>query len=256
MENIFKNNHFYPQNFFIKKRENTDIEAIIKEISEKASNISPESFDAETKCFIFKLQYQPPYVKISEFREIRDLQVEAISKTRFKNEYNGYIGIDISEWIEHSNEEHFTNCIHCLRKMSPHWKYVFFADDSYNDTNIKKTVDFIKGEIWLHELNISSFSKNKVADRLSEKIKETHNIKLALSSQKIIKEVFGENENLDDDTVSNIANDISIYFGDKKELLSYALVNYLSDDTYAHSIMTEKEIAKLNDLIKGREDKR
>ena len=104
MKNVFTNNHFYPQNFFVKKSENTDIESMLKEISEKAFTISPSSFDAETKYFIFKLRYQPPYIKIPEFREIKNLQIEAISKTRFKNEYNGYIGIDISEWVEHSTK--------------------------------------------------------------------------------------------------------------------------------------------------------
>ena len=187
MKNIFKNNLFYPQNFFIMTNAYTDIDSIIKEISEKASAIAPECFDAETKYFIYKLQYQPPYVKIPEFLEIKNLQIEAISKTRFKDEYNGYIGIDISEWIGHSEEEHFMNCILSLRKMSPHWKYVFFADESLNNEDIKKTVDFIKSEIWTKELEIDFFSNSKITDRLSEEMKEKHNIKKAFFENKILK---------------------------------------------------------------------
>ncbi len=256
MQNIFNNNRFYPQNFFIRANGNTDIETIIKEISEKASDIAPENFDAETKYFIFKLQYQPPYVKTPEFREIKNLQIEAISRTRFKDEYNGYIGIDISEWVEHSEEEHFINCILALRKMSSHWKYVFFADESLDNANIKKTVDFIKGEIWIKELETDVFSKSKISNRLSEELKEKHNIKLTLSSQNIIKDIFEENEKITNDTVSNIANDIAVYFGDIKDLFSDELINYLLDDTYTHFIMSEREITRLDDLIKEREGKR
>lgn len=250
MKNVFTNNHFYPQNFFVKKSENTDIESMLKEISEKAFTISPSSFDAETKYFIFKLRYQPPYIKIPEFREIKNLQIEAISKTRFKNEYNGYIGIDISEWVEHSDEEHFINCIRALRKMSPHWKYVFFVDSHQNNTSIKNMLNFIKSEIWLHELDPIDFSQNKFADRLSKEMKEAHNIRLALTSQKVIKDIFGETDHLNNEIVSNMANDIYMYFGNIKFLPDHALIDYLSDNTYAHFIMTEKEISRLNDLIK------
>ena len=67
MENLFTNNRFYPRNFFIKKNSNTDIEAVVSEIAEKAAFISEESFNAETKSFIYKLEYEPPYVKAHEF---------------------------------------------------------------------------------------------------------------------------------------------------------------------------------------------
>lgn len=256
MDNIFKNNHFYPQNFFIKTNDNTDIDALIKEISEKASDIAPECFDAETKYFIYKLQYQPPYVKVSEFCEIKNLQVEAISKVRFKDEYNGYIGIDISEWIEHCEEEHFINCILALQKMSPHWKYVFFADSTLNNDDIMKTVDFIKSEIWAKELTTDSFFSHRIADRLSKELKEKHNIKLLSSSQKIIKDVFGNSKEISNKTISNIATDMAMYLGNTKGLCDNKLVDYLSADTYTHFIMGEKGINRLNDLIKEREVKR
>lgn len=256
MENIFINNLFYPQNFFIRTEAYTDIDSITKEISEKASALAPECFDAQTKYFIYKLQYQPPYVKVSDFCEIKSLQVEAISKVRFKDEYNGYIGLDISEWIGHCEEEHFINCVLALQKMSPHWKYVFFADSTLNDDDIKKTVDLIKSEIWTKELDADSFFSHKIADKLSKELKEKHNIKLALSSQKIIKDIFKSDNEISSKTISNIATDISMYFGNIEGLCDNKLIDYLSADTYTHFIMGEKGINRLNDLIKEREAKR
>lgn len=255
MEDIFSNNRFYPQNFFIRTSNTTDIEAIIEKISEKAFDIAPECFDAETKFFIYKLQYQPPYVKVSEFREIKNLQVEAISKVRFKDEYDGYIGIDISEWIGHCEEEHFINCILALQKMSPHWKYVFFADCTLNSAEIKKTMDLIKSEIWTKELDADSFFKCRISDTLSKELKEKHNIKLALSCQKMIKDVFEDDKEIDNKVISNIAADIAMYFGNIKVLFESGLMDYLFDDTYTRFIMNEKEIDRLNDLLKESEAK-
>mgnify|MGYP003330162670 CR=1 FL=1 len=137
MENLFKNNHFYPQNFFIPDAKAADVDKIIQQIAEKANEISPQSFDAQCLYFVYKLRYQPPYVKISEFNEIKNLQIEAISHTRFRNEYNGYIGIDLSEWVEHADEEHFINCILALKSMCNNWKYVFFVQEDYPEISIQ-----------------------------------------------------------------------------------------------------------------------
>ncbi len=257
MKELFKNNQFYPQNFFITTDESTDIDSILKVISDKAALLSPECFDAEENFFIFKLRYQPPYVKVSEFREIKDLQIEAISRTRFKNEYNGYIGIDISEWIEHTDEDHFLNSVLALKEMSSHWKYLFFANNELGEASIAKAISTIKHKIWLHELNSQDFNKTNISDKLANKLKNNHNIKLALGSQKIIKDIWNETSSVNEDNISDIANDISQYLGNIKCLSESSFIEYLSDKgTYTHFLMSEKEQTKLNDLIKEREEKR
>lgn len=256
MENLFRNNRFYPQNFFICKRRDTDIDAVVKEIANKAYIVSSESFNSETKYFIFKLEYQQPYVKVHEFREIKNLQVEAISKTRFKDEYNGYIGIDISDWIGHTDEEHFVNCIHVLRQMSPNWKYVFFADDNLNKAGIRKAVDYIKSEIWLQELSPDAFARHEFTEMLTQAMMEVYDIKLSLSAQKIITDIFRESDCTHNDELPNITNDISQYFSNKKFISDSDLIGYLSDDTYTRFVMEKAEIARLNDLIAKTEGKR
>lgn len=255
MNRIFKENRFYPQNFFVRTNDSTDTDAIIREIAEKASAISPESFDAEVKSFTYVLQYQPPYVKNTDFQEIRNLQREAISKTRFKDEYNGYIGIDITEWVEHCEEEHFINCIGALRKMAAHWKYVFFAEDSLNKADIDKTLKIIRGIIWTKELSADTFGERRLSDRLSEVMKNKHNINLNLSGQKIIKDIFSENRVISDNAVSDMASDMAAYFGDVFFLNKKALIDYLSDDTYARFIMNEDELIRLKDITKEGEVK-
>ena len=159
-------------------------------------------------------------------------------------------------FIARNHEEPRHEKITAWNKLLSQRGYKVDIKDKYNNEDIKKTVDFIKSEIWTKELEIDSFSNSKITDRLSEEMKEKHNIKLALSSQKIIKDIFGDDDKINNETISKIANDIAMYFGDIKGLLSDELVNYLSDDTYTHFIMNEKEINKLNDLIKEREAKR
>lgn len=249
MENLFKNNRFYPQNFFIRKNSNTDIEAVVNEIAEKAAFISEESFNSETKSFIYKLEYEPPYVKAREFAGIRNLQNEAMSKIRFKAEYDGYIGIDISEWIGHTDEDHFINCIGALQIMSSHWKYVLFVDEHCNEIDVNKTVDFIKlNGIWLQELSPDDFTKHKTAEEFKQCLKD-YNIKLSVSAQGVIQNVFSDSE-LDTAAVSGIAHDASQYFRNTKIILAADLMGYLSaENTYAHFIMSEDEKNRLNDLI-------
>ncbi len=255
MKELFKNNQFYPQNFFITTDESTEIDSILKVISDKAALLAPECFDAEENFFIFKLRYQPPYVKVSEFREIKDLQIEAISRTRFKNEYNGYIGIDISEWIEHTDEEHFLNSILALKEMSSHWKYLFFTNNEFGEASIAKAISIIKHKIWLHELNIQDFNRTSFSDKLTKQLKDNHNIILTLGSQKAIKDIWNETSLVNEDNISDIANDISQYFGNIKCVSESSFIEYLSDkETYTHFLMSEKEQTKLNDL-KRREKK-
>lgn len=255
MEGIFKSNSFYPQNFFIRTDGSTDIEAIMSTISEAASRLSPESFDAEVKSFIYVLQYQPPYVKIPDFQEIKKLQTEAISKTRFKDEYNGYIGIDISEWVGHFGEEHFINCMGALRKMSKHWKYVFFVKQTADNADTDKAFDLIRGLIWTKELSSDLFSKARLSDRLAEEMSKSHSIKLTLSGQKAVKDIFCESENVSNAVLSDIASDIASYFSGVSSIYSKDIIRYLSDDTYTHFIMSENELTRLKDIIKEGEIK-
>ena len=243
MVSIFDNGRFYPRHFFVKKESDEDIKHIIKEISEKASGISPESFDAEIKYFIYKFNYQPPYVKISDFNEIRNLQKEAISKTRFKEEYNGYIGLDITEWAGHANEEHFINSVAALYMMSYHWKFVFFADASADERDIQDILDVIrKGKIWVKELNCEVCSRKRFSVRISDELKNSYGMSAGLEGVFILDSVFGTDEGCCDDIAICMAEDMAVYFDYDKTPLDKGIVTYLSDEnTYAQFIMLPQE---------------
>lgn len=97
---IFKNNKFFPQNFYLNCDDKLEVDIQARAICNEAAQLSPESFNGEKPCFKFILRYCPPY-EHEKFFDLRRLQEAARSNTRFKDEYRGYILIDIAEWKFH-----------------------------------------------------------------------------------------------------------------------------------------------------------
>jgi hypothetical protein len=249
LKNIFKVNRFYPQNFFIEIDEKTDINTILMQISYKASTISPDSFDAEVNYFIFKFNYYPPYVKASEFPEMRNLQIEAITNTRFKDEYNGYIGIDISEWIDHMDEEHFQNCLLFLKSMTEHWKYIFFTQQKLCKNSIEKPITEIQKYIFLHELSCSDFRIIDFKDFFAEIIENMYGISITPAGQGVLSNIFNNRNFVNSSMIIDIAKDINMYFCGAKNISKEDIIMYLYDTTtYAHFIMTEEETCTLKKI--------
>ena len=250
MSCFFYKNRFYPQNMFFGVDDKVNIEPILIQMSEEAYSIAPECFDAETRYFIFRFHYHPPYTKISEFPEMKRLQTEAISKTRFKEEYNGFIAIDISEWVGHSDEEHFENCLLFLKHMCEHWKYVFFVSGDFGEYELSETTKKLKEYIWLIEINSECFEKSNFLHSLCEEMSNNYKRTFSSSSQNLLKTIFSERIGSDHEVVVNMAQDMSIYFNGIKQISNYDVAEYLSNkSTYAHFIMSEKEKLLLNSYI-------
>ncbi len=257
MSRFFDKNQFYPQNFFYETDNKISIETVLFQLSEEAYSLSPECFDAETRYFIFKFRYHPPYTKISEFPEMKRLQTEAISKTRFKEEYNGFIAIDISEWIGHSNEEHFENCLMFLKHMCEHWKYVFFTSGEFSEYERSETLKKLKEYIWLIEIDNKSFEKSDFSHSLCEEMSEKYKMTFSSSTQSLLKAIFSERKGSDSEVIANMAQDMSIYFNGIKQANKNSVFEYLNNKlTYGHFIMSKKEISLLNNYIAEKESKR
>lgn len=257
MSCFFYKNRFYPQNMFLGACDKINIAPVLIQLSEEAYSIAPECFDAETRYFIFKFHYHPPYTKISEFPEMKRLQTEAISKTRFKEEYNGFIAIDISEWVGHSDEEHFENCLMFLKHMCGHWKYVFFTSGKFNEYELSETLKRLKEYIWLIEINNEGFEESDFSHSLYEEMSNKYKMNFSPSSQSMLKTIFNERKASDSEVVANMAQDMSIYFNGIKQVSKYSVSEYLNNKlTYGHFIMSKKEISMLNNYIAEKESKR
>lgn len=88
----------------------------------------PEKFAGKKDCFAFELRYVAPFDK--SFRELKRLQGETAAVAGRRDEFKGYIIINLSEYLSHENEKYFTITIQFLADMSDTWKYILLVDSS------------------------------------------------------------------------------------------------------------------------------
>lgn len=250
MEIYFKN-RFYPQNFVILKSDNTD--SIIENLSYEAASLAPDCFDAETPCFNFILHYQPPY---SEFTELKRLQAEAIKNTRFKDEYRGYIAIDISEWTNHFGEDFFIIALTFLSDMSDSWKYIFLLDKENALTNVSQTFERLVPDMRVFNIKTVNSTENDFAEELNSEVRKTYKKSFTPSAKMLLQRVFNT-KTCTKDVITNSAKDIALYFLNEAKISESLIAEYLSDDlTYLYAHMTSEERIRFNDYISENEVKR
>lgn len=251
MENFFKN-RFYPQNFIMKKNGMTN--SVIESLSHEAADLVPDFFDAETHCFPFVLRYQPPYNTLTELRR---LQTEAIKHIRFKDEYHGFIAVDISEWQNHFNEEFFTAILAFLNEMSEDWKYIFLTD---NENGLEEALAAFKKNmpsIRIRNIDINALHVDNFAEKLTNELSDAHKKRLTPAARQLLQTVFKSKVCKQDKVITETAKDIATYFYNESTITFSLLTEYLTDEfTYLCSYMTEDEKKILSSCIAERGKKR
>lgn len=86
----------------------------------------PERFAGPKDCFSFELRYVAPFGK--SFRELKRLQGEAAAAAGRRDEFRGYITLNLSDYLTHENEAYFTITLQFLADMSDTWKYILLVD--------------------------------------------------------------------------------------------------------------------------------
>lgn len=122
----FFNNNFYPENFILIGSPKTQQKQAEKIISE-ATRYFPEKFDGNIPFFVFDLRYYPPFDK--GFSELKRLQAAAAQAAGRRSDFNGYIIIDISNYLNHDTEHYFRITLEFLIDMNYCWKYIFLVDN-------------------------------------------------------------------------------------------------------------------------------
>lgn len=155
MKNNTVNNH-YPKNYILlgtSSNQVADADGIISKM--KVSN--PEKFDGNRDFFSFEFRYTAPFEK--DFYELKRLQGTASEAAGRRNEFKGYIVIDMSDWLTHHDEDYLNRFLFFLVDMSDCWKYIFLV----NDQNSKAARELV-GKI------LSVFFHEHIPCRVKEKI--------------------------------------------------------------------------------------
>ncbi len=239
---VFQNNSFYPQNFFIPYEENASIREITEQITSEAVTLEPGFFDGKTPVFDFKFLYHPPYVSSSDFPEMKKLQRAALGSTRFKSEYNGYISIDITEWVDHCDEDHFRNCFAFLADMSDNWKYIFYTSKPLPEKTLNKVLNAVQSYIWTVRPDNTVFVSHEITDILQAELKDKSGKSFSESCLNMMKYIFFGRKSNDRSFIDRFINDIIGFFGRLQTINSSDMQKYLDNpSTFGAYAMTSEE---------------
>lgn len=95
-------------------------------IVSKAKAHHPEKFEGNRDFFNFDLRYIAPFDR--NFNELKRLQGTAAEAAGRRDEFRGYISVNLSAYIAHEREEYFDKILYFLADMNEEWKYIFFID--------------------------------------------------------------------------------------------------------------------------------
>ena len=254
MNNIFNfdPNRFYPHNFIVKNCDIATASEIATQLSDEAKNLFPDNFTGTVPCFTFELRYCPPYEQKS-FRELMRLQSEAICHTRFKNQYCGFILLDLSEWVGHFHEELFSHVtLSFLAHMSDRWKYLFFLGNEMVD---EASLKIITEKIWAKELSAPQTVIAKKISTLSQELHDTYDIGLTPGSTELLGKAIEANSHVTAETIGSVAHDISAFFGRKAMIDRDSMATYmLNSSTFFYSLLSEEDRKNIQKTITTKED--
>lgn len=158
----------------------------VEMIVSKAKEQHPENFEGNRDFFYFDLRYVAPFD--SHFNELKRLQGTAAEAAGRRDEFRGYVSVNLSAYITHEREEYFDKALYFLADMNEDWKYIFFIDA--DNTKHKPVRDLVT-----HVLDV--FLKAKVPCQVVE-------VEEKKTFREIVKSVCSEQNTDFDPTVETL----------------------------------------------------
>lgn len=242
---------FYPENYILlgsSDAQKAHADVIISEM--KASR--PEKFEGNKDSFSFELRYVAPFDK--GFHELKRLQGTAAEAAGRRNEFKGYIVIDMSSWLTHHDEEYLNKALLFLIDMSEYWSYIFLVDNQ----NAKAARELV-GKV------LSVFYRDNIPCMVKEeKIQASAKARVSAicKAQGVmcsppVKEFFQElleqgfNENIIAALLSEMA------WNARKKLSMNSLADFMSNrESVVRYMLTQKEYNRFLTFIEKRKERR
>lgn len=247
---IRNNNSFAPENYILlgtPLTRQSDIESIVH----NAKTQHPEQFAGKKDSFAFELRYTESFDK--NFMELKRLQGTAAEAAGRRDEFRGYIGINLSSYLNHHEEEYLKKFILFLIDMSDCWKYIFIVDDQ-NARSARELVGKVL-KFFIHNNLRCSVSEKKektpVGDPESE-ICRKRGITCTLQVKRILCHML--DQNFSSELITALLTEIS-WHSDKcinKDMLETFLSR---PDSAIRYMLTQKEFNRLMSCFKYRKEK-
>ena len=115
-----------------------------------ASSGNLMDFYGDVKFFEFLLSYCSPNQPFTELRRLMD---EVYNAAGFRSEFRGIIHIDINEWLDHYEENHFISLMEYLASNSDKWLVVLTVY-SESEEKIHNLISFLSMYLRIEKLTL------------------------------------------------------------------------------------------------------
>lgn len=217
--------------------------SIIAEAKEKF----PEKFAGKKDYFAFELRYVPPFDK--SFRELKRLQGEAAVAAGRRDEFSGYVILNLSDYLSHENEAYFTITLQFLADMSDTWRYILLVD-STNRRQASALIDrilsiFVQNNIPCEVKETVAAPPNKsMVDTICDEQNVVCSQPVAALMQQLLDQGFSEK------VIRTLLRDISWHFGQKIcWLVIDTFFNKNAKSSIVRYVLPEKEYNRLLAII-------
>lgn len=242
--NTLKN---YPENYILLGTPTTltaDANILISQMKVSC----PEKFEGNRDSFSFELRYTAPFDK--GFHELKRLQGTASEAAGRRNEFKGYIVIDMNSWLTHHEEKYLNKALLFLIDMSDCWKYIFLVDN-HNSKAARELVGKILSVFFCDHIPCrvkEEPEKHSCKGRISALCK-AQGVMCSPSVKEFLQELLDQefNENI----ISALLSEMSWNTGNKISMDT--LVNFKKNrESVVRYMLTQKEYNCLLAIIEKR----
>lgn len=219
----------------------------------EAKSLFPDSFEGKRDFISFYLRYTPPFEK--NFHELKRLQGTAAEAAGRRDEFKGYIIINLSGYLTHENDEYFEKTLFFLADMSDYWRYIFLVED----TNYKAARELVRRVLGvLARANLFCEVTESNAKQFSESVVNTICMEQGVTCTPSVKELLQRlivQEALSKDVISALVRDISWNCG--QQINSSTLDKFFSQRVPVIKYMlNEREYSSFINIIDKEKEKR
>ena len=240
---------FYPKNYILLG--NSDAQKAHADVIISQMKTSfPETFEGNKDSFSFELRYAAPFDK--GFHELKRLQGTAAEAAGRRNEFKGYIIIDMNSWLTHHDEEYLNKALLFLIDMSECWNYIFLVDNQ----NMKAARELVCKVLSLFYRNNSPcvVKEEKVQTSVKVRVSTICKIQGVMCSPPV-KEFFQEllEQGFNENIVAALL--IEIMWSAGKKLSMNSIVDFMpNQESVIRYMLTQKEYNRFLTIIEKKKE--
>jgi len=244
--------NIYCENYILFGKPDTQRLHAEKTVSE-AKRRFPDRFEGKSDSFFFDLRYTPPFER--NFLELKRLQGTAAEAAGRRDEFKGYIIINLSGYLTHENDDFFEKTLFFLADMSGYWRYIFLVDDT-NSKAARGLVRRVLGVFARANLFCEVRESNVEVSSVSvvNTICKEHGVTCTASVKDLFQRLFVQ-EAFSKEVISALIWDISSNCGHR--INSSTLTELFSQRVpIVKYMLNEKEYSRFTNVIHRQKEKR